>query len=71
MKRVCRQFQRSLFHRTYFRARLYYKQRDIKKSVRKNYRFQKAALFRISTEGIYYSITEIILVLGKQLRLPT
>ena len=71
MKRVSRQFERSLFHRTYFRVSLYYKQQDIKKSVRKNYRFQKAALFRTSTEGIYYSIIEIILGSGKQLCLTT
>ena len=35
----------------------------------KNYRFQKAAMFRISTEEMYYFVMELLLFYNKYLRL--
>jgi hypothetical protein len=60
-------FKTSFFLRTCFRVSLYYKQHDQKKSVKKNYRFQKAAMFRIYTEERYYFIMELFLFCYKYL----
>ena len=45
----------------------YHRVHDERKSVRKNSRFQKAIMFRISTEEMYYFVMELLLFPGKYL----